>query len=163
MKTQDDWRDDVERILHGTGREDLAEHIQHEREASVRLLADTEYKREQQEKNARKARKDYQDASRQRDQEMSERQEAQRKLDAMADRPPWETVAEDHVGNRTERLQIYGGWLVRTIVQHEHSAWGYGNPASPGIQLSLSMPNVGVAFVPDPDHLWNIPRAVEEI
>jgi len=49
----------------------------------------------------------------------------------------WELVESSEVGDYTERLHVYGGWLVRTY---------FGLPAT-----TLSM-----IFVPDPDHKWKI-------
>ena len=61
----------------------------------------------------------------------------------------WEELEKQ--GNRkwgfvTERMKVYGGWIVRSI----HSSVG-GNTA------------VAQSFVPDPEHLWKLDKDMTSV
>jgi hypothetical protein len=45
----------------------------------------------------------------------------------------------EHLDETTSRIKVIGGWLVRTVLNHQKHGVG-----------------VGLAFVADRDHEWNI-------
>lgn len=59
----------------------------------------------------------------------------------------WENLTET-----TQRLRVYGGWVVSRKVSKGHT-WGDG--ASDAIALSL-------VFIPDPNHEWTIAELKNE-
>ena len=65
-------------------------------------------------------------------------------VDVEVIRPTWERIAyngTNHIGNRTYRMKIFGGWLVT------EEKWSYGQSRS----VSTS-----ITFVPDKYHEWRI-------
>lgn len=66
--------------------------------------------------------------------------------DHLAKTPP-------QLGNyiKTERAQVFGGWLVRTIIMTREAPSLPNTPIPPEFEFETS---VGLTFVPDPTYAW---------
>jgi hypothetical protein len=71
----------------------------------------------------------------------------------------WEPIEDRHSYRSLERLRIHGGWLVRSTLQRY--TWGAKREVNRTGAIGLGfggwgIGGVGLAFVPDPKHEWQI-------